>query len=213
MLAGDVAGHRGGLLDGEAEFSTDDLTYIWAEYRPIEQLCSGRPETSRWLLHAIENEKLPRPAYVLLDGTQMFPPDYFVLLDHARDVDELPFYFRDRYVRAAQSVGLDPNEAGEIWADYLSGMFGICLRFVTPESIAKKVQLVELIERLISAPDPRDHSWRTALRSSVDALDDLERPFTDYTRRRWGESSRDRYITATRIRYPAVFGLEPDPSR
>jgi uncharacterized protein DUF6058 len=195
----------GGSLDTETEFSVADLAYIRAEYRTIEELCSSRSETPGWLMKAIKREKLTQPAYVLPDGGHMFPLDYFVLLDHARDIDELPFYFHDRYVLATQSAGLNPGDAGEVWADYLSGMFGICLRSVTPESIAKKGQLIDLIECLVSAPDPGDHTWRTVLRSSVDALDDLERPFTDYARRRWGESSRDRYITATRARYPVVF--------
>jgi hypothetical protein len=108
---------------------------------------------------------------------------------------------------AAQAAGLDGGDAKETWAGYLSGQFGICLHNVTPESMAKKTQLIDVIERLVAVPVPGDPAWQTALRSSVDALDDLERPFTDYDRSRWGETSRDRHITAVRTRYPQVFGL------
>jgi len=193
------------VMDSEPEFSSADLEYICAEYRTAVQLCSGRRETPEWLAAASSRGKLPRPTYVLPDGAQMFPPDFLLLADHAGGVDDLPFYFRDRYLIAAQAVGLDGTDAEETWAGYLSGQFGICLRDVTPESMAKKTQLTDVIEHLISAPAAEDAAWRTALRSSVDALDDLERPFTDYDRSRWGETSRDRYITAVRARYRQVF--------
>lgn len=192
-------------MGSEPEFSSADLAYVRAEYRTAAELCSGRRETPDWLGGAIDRGKLPHPAYVLPDGAQMFPPDFFVLPDHAGDVDDLPSYFRGRYVIAAQAAGLDGSDAEETWAGYLSGQFGICLRNVTPESMVKKTQLIDVIEHLVAVPAPGDPAWQTALRSSVDALDDLERPFTDYDRSRWGETSRDRHVTAVRTRYPQVF--------
>lgn len=43
-------------------------------------------------------------------------------------------------------------------------------------------------------------------RTTRSALDQLERPFTDYDRARWGTSSRDTHITDERRRYPGAFG-------
>ena len=52
---------------------------------------------------------------------------------------------------------------------------------------------------------PDDPGWCGALRTAVDELDSLLRPFTDYDRERWGDTSSDKYITRVRGRWPAVF--------
>ena len=44
-----------------------------------------------------------------------------------------------------------------------------------------------------------------SLAEAVDALDALERPFTDYDRARWDYTSRGLYVTAMRERYPEAF--------
>lgn len=192
-------------MGSDPEFSEADLAYIRAEYRVLDDLCRGRPETPADVRSVIDQCRLPRPTYVLSDGTEMFPPDYFSLLDSAGSPDGLPDYFGDRYAAAAQALGLPADDVEETWHGYLSGQFGVCLWAVTPEGMAKKTQLIRTIERLLSAPGGHDARWRAALRSSVDALDDLERPFTDYDRQRWGEVSRDRYVAAVRRNYPDVF--------
>jgi AcrR family transcriptional regulator len=190
----------------DLELSATDLAYIRAEYRTLDDLCELRPETPAGVHRLIDEHWLPQATYVLADGAAMFPPDYFALVDHAGGPDELPGYFRDRYTAAAEALGLPADDAEETWDGYLSGQFGICLWAVTPEGMAKKAQLIAVIEGLLSAPARHDPRWRAALRSSVDALDDLERPFTDYDRQRWGAVSKDRHVTAVRREYPDVFG-------
>jgi hypothetical protein len=94
----------------------------------------------------------------------------------------------------------------EEWQGYLSGAYGVCLKVQSPENIVRKDQLVRAIERLIDEPNPADPEWSDELRTSVEALDLLERPFApDYDRARWGPSSRDRCITTPRERFPDVF--------
>ncbi len=192
-------------MSAEAEFTKADLEYVRAEYRTLDQLCRTRRDAPVEVRRLIDENRIQHPTYVLADGTSMFPPDYFILPDHAGSIDALPAYFRDRYLLAAQSLGLPADDAEETWKGYLSGQFGVCLWSVTPEGMAKKTQLIGQIESALSAPGPHDLRWRATLRSSVDALDDLSRPFTDYDRRRWGEVSRDRCITAVRQNHPDVF--------
>jgi hypothetical protein len=130
------------------------------------------------------------------------PPDYFALVDDAGGVDALSDHFRSRYAAASEDL---PDDADETRQGYLSGEFGICLRSLTPEAMAEKTRLMNAIEALIAAPEETTELWRVTLREKVDQLDALERPFTDYDRRRWGDTSRDRCITRVRQRFPAVF--------
>jgi len=60
------------------------------------------------------------------------------------------------------------------------------------------------IERLVDAPSESDAQWRDELREAVDALDLLERPFAAHDRAD-GPVSRDRLITAVRLRFPGVW--------
>jgi hypothetical protein len=182
-------------------FSDADIRYVLAEYRTLEDLCDGRAETVDEVRELIAAGRLPRPTYVLPSGEARFPPDYFALVDDAGGVDELPARFRARYLAASQSAAAD-----EDWAGYLSGQFGVCLWSVTPESRAAKNRLVTRIERLVAEPAEPDAAWRTELRTTVDALDALLRPFTDFDRERWGDTGRARHIERVRERFPAVFG-------
>ena len=52
-----------------------------------------------------------------------------------------------------------------------------------------------------AAPAVVDEGWRAQLKEAVDDLDELERPFTDYDRQRWGGVSRDSHITSVRARF------------
>jgi Family of unknown function (DUF6058) len=99
-----------------------------------------------------------------------------------------------------------PADAEAGWAGYLSGEFGVCLRSVTPESMAAENHLVRRIEALVAAPAGTDPAWPSELRTTVDALDAPDRPFTDFDRQRWGETSRIRHIERVRARFPAAFG-------
>jgi len=84
---------------------------------------------------------------------------------------------------------------------YVSGIYGACLREVTPEAMVAKEQLIWRIDTLTANARLEDDSWVAQLREAVDALDSVERPFTDYDRQRWGGTSRDSHITAVRETY------------
>jgi hypothetical protein len=171
----------------------DDLSYVRANFRPMS-------EGARQL---VEDGVLPRATYVLPDGTPMVPPDHEALLEEAGgDPDGVVGRFRDRFVAA----GGDPTQADEEHAAWLSGEYGACLCATSPEAIVAKGALMTAITALLSRPAPTDPGWRAAVRGSVDALDSLERPFARYDRERFGGPvSRDRFITATRERFPDLW--------
>jgi hypothetical protein len=183
-----------------ASFTPSDVLYITAEYRTMAELCDGRAMTARQAEALVEAGRLPAATYVLPSGERRYPPDYFALVD-ALGLDSLADGFRTRHLAAGGSA----EEADEDWRGYLSGQFGVCLRAVTPESMVAKSRLIARIEELAGAPAPDDPGWRGALRTAVDELDSLLRPFTDHDRERWGDTSRDREITRVRGRWPAVF--------
>src|SRR5919197_4768367 len=157
-----------------ATMTEADVAYVRGNYVSFMEICAGRREPPGEVFALIEQGLLPQPSYVLPDGTAMFPPDYFALLDDAGAPERMRAEFERRY-------GGDDLE--EDWAGYLSGLFGVCLRDVTPETIARKEQLVDRIEALLEAPHPGNRAWCEELRASVDELDGLERPFSpDYDR-------------------------------
>jgi hypothetical protein len=65
------------------EYTTDDLEYVCSSYLTLEQLCSDRGEAPRQVRALIGEGRLPKPSYVLDDGTAMFPADYFRFVDEA----------------------------------------------------------------------------------------------------------------------------------
>jgi hypothetical protein len=185
-------------------FTESDIRYVLAEYRTLDELCDGRAESVAEIRALISGGRLPRATYVLPSGEARFPPDYFALVDEAGGVDALPARFRARYL-AASAAPSAAADADEDWAGYLTGQFGVCLRSVTPEAMAEKNRLIRRVEELVASATPDDRAWRAELRTTVDALDAIERPFTDYDRQRWGETSRIRHIDRVRERFPAVF--------
>lgn len=192
---------------GGPKMGPRDLRYIQAQYVTLADLCrrTGRDQAEVEAL--IEQGALPQPSYVLPEGTGMFPADYLELWEAAGDVAALSAHFRVRYQAAAAqaNVELGDGEVEQAWTDYLSGLYGVCLQQVTPETILSKAVQIERIEGLLADPRPTDPGWLEALRASVDSLDGLERPFTGYDRRRFGgPTSRDRLITAVRRRYPQI---------
>ena len=190
----------GSTVADMAAFSPSDVLYITAEYRTMVELCDGRSPRAAQAEALVAAGRLPEATYVLPSGERRYPPDYFALVD-AVGLDSLAAGFRARYLAA----GGTPAEADEDWQGYLSGGFGVCLRTVTPDSMVAKTRLIARIEELAGAPAPDDPGWRGALRTAVDELDSLLRPFTDYDRERWEDTSRDRYVTRIRERWPAVF--------
>jgi Family of unknown function (DUF6058) len=173
-----------------------DLAYVRANYLTLDEACAGRSETPDDVRQLMAEAKLPQASYVLPNGTEMVPADYFQLADAGREA------FGRRFLAA----GGAPNALEEEWQGYLSGAYGVCLKEQSAENIVRKDRLVRTIERLLARAKPQDPEWRDELRSSVEELDLLERPFApDYDRARWGPSSRDRCITLPRERFPDVF--------
>jgi hypothetical protein len=111
-------------------FTERDLEYVGANYVTLEQAVH----------EAIERGVLPRPSYVLPDGTQIVPADYFGL------VNVKPL-FEERYLAA----GGPPEELEQDWEGYMSGTYGVCLRDVTPETIVRKGVLVNSLVRLLDS--------------------------------------------------------------
>ena len=186
--------------------SQADRDYIRSNFVALDDLCRARGEDAEEVRAAFAAGRLPKPAYVLDDGTEFVARDYFALRDAAGGIDRLPAAFAERYGDAAarEAEELDPPEAE--WQAYLSGEYAVCLHQVTPENIARKVALMKRIERLLEDERPDDTAWREELREAVGELDSLERPFAEYDRVRFGGPvSRDRLIAAVRERYPAVF--------
>jgi Family of unknown function (DUF6058) len=180
------------------ELSAADVAYVRANFVPLAEVAAGRDENVPDL---VRRGLLPRPTYVLPDGTEMVPHDYLALADEAGGAERLPAEF----ARRCTALGLD---AGEEWEAYLSGEYGVCLREVTPETIARKTALVSSITGLLDDPRPEDDRWRERLRTDVDALDALEREFSpDYDRsgRFPLPPTRDRLIRAARERFAEVF--------
>jgi hypothetical protein len=180
----------------EARMTAADVSYVEENYVTLEDACAGRAETPEEVRARAAAGQLPQPSYVLPDGTEMVPADYFAIADAGRDAFERQFL----------AAGGRPDEVDAEWDGYLSGAYGVCLKEQTPANIVRKEALVKAIAGLLAAPEPGESAWRSRLRTAVDELDELERPFApDYDRARWGPSSRDRCITAPRERYPEVF--------
>jgi hypothetical protein len=187
----------------------EDLPYLQESFAPLDGLARAHGRDPAEVHAAIGARRLPRPAYVLADGTALVAPDHFALSDAAGGDHALPGWFAAAYARvAAGEPDADPPEVA--WADYLGGQYAVCLRSVTPTTIVRKTVLVARIERLLDAPGETDTRWCDALRAAVDALDVLERPFAAHDRAA-GPVSRDRLITAMRRRFPALWDVDDRP--
>jgi Family of unknown function (DUF6058) len=187
-----------------------DIAYVLAGYVSLEELCTGRSESPEDVHAWIEAGLMPRPSYVLPGGREMFPADYFAASDEAGGPERL----RDRFAQRFLAAGGSPPELDEEWDGYLSGVYGVCLREATPETIVRKSALVRSLERLLAEPEPADPDWCARLREQVDELDALERPFSpDHDRTAFGRPpTRDTLIAAPRARYPAVFAPRTVPA-
>jgi Family of unknown function (DUF6058) len=183
-----------------------DVAYIRANYLTLDELCAGRGEEPADVRRLIAEGVLPRPSYVLQDGSEMFPSDYFRLVDEAGGPAALRAHFEDG-LRAAGGDDLASD-----WQAYLAGIYGVCLRDVTPETIVRKARLVSSLCELLVLARPADPEWRERLRAEVEELDELEREFSpdcDRNEERLGRKpTRDLLITAARERYPDVFPSE-----
>jgi Family of unknown function (DUF6058) len=183
-----------------------DVAYIRANFRPFDEVCRARGEDVEAMRAMVRERCLPAPSYVLPDGTEMVPADYFALTDEAGGPERLRVEFERRH----RAAGGATDEIEEDWQGYIEGVYGICLRSVSPETIVRKSQLVQSIGALLECPVVDDAAWRAQLRREVDELDELERDFSpDYDRQRVDRPlSRDLLIGGVRLRYPELFAVE-----
>jgi len=185
-----------------------DRIYIGTNYVALEALCADRPETPVEVAALIEARRLPRPSYVLEDGTGMFPADYFRLVDEAGGVEALEGHFAARHRSATSAREAAAKELERDWEWYLDGTWGICLNDVASETIVRKNTLVASVSELLMLPRPGSEDWRVALRQQVEELDALERHFApDWDRGEAQERppTRDLLIATARERYPELF--------
>ena len=189
------------------EYTAADLSYLRANYLTLEQVCAQRPDSPEQIRALIAKGRLPKPSYVLDDGTELFPADYFRFVDEAGGPAGLRARFAERLEAAGGVDDLDLH-----WKSYMEGIYGVCLRDVTPETIARKAKLVSSISELLMLARPAEADWRERLRDEVEELDALEREFApDYDRDegRFGRKpTRDLLIDAARERHPDVFAAE-----
>jgi hypothetical protein len=188
-------------------YTSADLEYLREHYLTLDDLCADRPESPETVRALIADRRLPKPSYVLDDGTELFPADYFRFVDEAGGPAGLEAGFAERLRAAGAGDDLELH-----WQTYMDGIYGVCLWDVTPETIAHKAKLVSSISELLMLARPAEADWRQRLRDEVDELDALERQFTpDYDRdeARFGRKpTRDLLINAARERYPDVFAAE-----
>ena len=188
-------------------YTAADLDYIRENYLTLEELCAERAEWPEEIRALIAMRRLPKPSYVLDDGTEMFPTDYFRFVDEAGGPATLQACFAERLEAAGGGEDLNLH-----WQTYMDGIYGVCLWNVAPETIARKAKLVSSISELLMLARPTEDDWRQRLRGEVNELDALERQFApDYDRdeARFGRRpTRDLLIDAARERYPDVFAGE-----
>ncbi len=204
----------GSFIVSANALSDADTAYIHAKFLTLAELCADREEAPEEVQALIDHRLLPRPSYVLDDGTGMFPPDYFRLVDEAGGPEALREHFAARYRAASRTDGHDAPELEEDWEAYLAGVYGACLREVTPETIVRKHVLVASLCQLLVLACPHSPDWRAALRAQVEELDGLEREFApDYDRspERERPPTRDLLIDAARERFPDVFAVDATP--
>jgi hypothetical protein len=197
----------------EPHFTEADRAYLRANYVTLDELCADRSEKPAEIRRLIEERLLPRPSYTV-EGVDFLPADYFQLYDEAGGTDALPALFEERYrAAAAPHPDLATPEALDVaWRAYLDGVWGQCLREVTPETIVRKRAMVDSLCKLIALPRRGEEQWRQQLRTEVAELDWIEREFApDYDRaEEWNDRppTRDLLIEVARERFPEVFASD-----
>jgi Family of unknown function (DUF6058) len=137
-----------------------DVAYVRANFRPLAEVCAERGEQVEQVRALIRTKRLPAPSYLLPDGTEMVPADYFAFADEAGG----PKRLREEFARRHRAAGGFPVELEEDWQGFIDGGYGICLRSVSPETIVAKSKLVESIGALLEQAVPHDGEWRARLR-------------------------------------------------
>ena len=182
--------------------SEADVAYVRGSFRPLGEVCRDHGDRLEDVHRMIRERRLPAPSYVLPDGSEMVPPDYFALVDEAGGPPRL----REEFERRHRAAGGADAELEEDWQGYIDGLYAVCLRSVSPETIVRKSELVRSIGALLEAEAPDEGE----LSRQVDELDTLEREFSpDYDRRRFPRPpTRDLLIAAAHERFPDIFRAE-----
>jgi hypothetical protein len=169
--------------------SLPDISYVRANFAPLEQLCANRSEFVDDVMSWVHARAFPLPTYLLEEpgGSTllMYPPDVFALVDEAvqgvrrRSRVDKPFGNA-----ADQAEATDFAQRNEPRASLSRSLAGV-RRGSRLDSLAERVCRQTLLQL-----------------QRVDALDTLERPFAECDRRFFGgPTSRDRCITAPRALY------------
>jgi len=170
-----------------------DVAYVRESYRAIAEADIDRA--------------LPAPSYYDAAGMAYVPRDY-ITQERSRE----RFYQRARLEIARLHLNYDRAWIEDVWTAYGDGIYGICLREATPETIVNKNALVDRIRSLETA-ETKDEDWKEALRTAVDRLDTLERPFCAFDRNYFGGTvTRDTCITAMRARFLSPGGTVGPPT-
>ncbi|MFL6144959.1 MAG: DUF6058 family natural product biosynthesis protein [Labedaea sp.] len=186
-------------VNGDHPMTSADDAYVRRHFVTLDELCLGRDETPDVVRAHMLAGRLPLPSYLCSDGAEMVPADLLDLAVRAGGIHRLPGWF--------QSMWVDPAEAAEEWAAYLSGRY-VCLRSVRPDTIIRKGQLMAAIREALAEPKPESMLWLARLHILVDELESVELPFTGYDRLRFGgPTSRDTLIDGVRAR----FSLDNQP--
>jgi hypothetical protein len=122
-------------------FTDADLAYLRSTFATLDEICAGRTETPEEIRALIAERRLPQPSYVLDDGTEFVPRDYFALADAAGGFEQLRDEYERRYRQTLNTYGLafDRDLFERRWEQYLDGISGMCMRDVTPETIIASV--------------------------------------------------------------------------
>jgi hypothetical protein len=178
-----------------------DLDYVCGGYLPLAEIARREQVEPEQLAGWVDAGHLPRPAYLLPDGTPVFPPDLLDLVaPRAASMRCRTTSLDGPTLRPDARLHANTRESD--WEDYLSGEYGICLRQVTPETMVLKELLVERIGRALDGATAGRPRWRRTLVLDIEGLDALVRPFARVDRVRFGrQTSRERLVETPRRRW------------
>jgi hypothetical protein len=126
-------------------------------FATLEELCAGRheepPQVRAWIAAGLT----PAASHAE-GGRELFPRDYFTLIDRAGGPRHLRQWFIDR--------------CGDVeeWDRYVSGDYGRLLARVTPDAIVRAGELTRRLRELLDEPTPRRPDWHRRFRVALDEL-------------------------------------------
>src|SRR5438046_6255052 len=166
-------------VNGFHLMTAEDDAYASQWYVELEALAEMAGIPASELRRLMLANRLPLPSYIRRDGTQMVARDLLELPRRAGGYEELPDWFAQQFKSSGDAI--------REWDGYLRGQY-VCLRDVLPETIQRKNELVNAINKAVSKPKPQDDTWLESLHLLVDELDQLEPPFAGYDRLQIGRA-------------------------